>query len=260
VKALLLAAGLGTRLRPLTNSWPKCLMPIRGRPLLEYWLSILNKSSINDVLINRHHYAEIVEEFLQQSQFEGWVQSVYEKELLGTAGTLRKNAGFFQKDSLLMAHADNWCCCNFEDFISYHNHNRPDDTLITMMTFDCQNPTSCGIVELDDQNIVIGFHEKTKNPPGILANAAVYIIEPEVLNWIENNPKIDDFSTEVLPHFTGKIATWKNSHIHKDIGTIEMLQSAQQDKCEPPYWDASSSWQDKFDSHPIHEEITEKTI
>ena len=133
-----------------------------------------------------------------------------------------------------------------------------------MMTFDCQNPTSCGIVELDNQNIVVGFHEKVNNPPGTLANAAVYIIEPEVLKWVENNPKIDDFSIEVLPHFIGKIATWKNNQIHKDVGTIEMLQSAQQDSCSPPIWDADD-WQEKFNAHPIHNEITriaekEKTI
>ena len=133
------------------------------------------------------------------------------------------------------------------------------------MTFDCKNPTSCGIVELDDQDIVIGFHEKVKNPPGKLANAAVYIVEPEVLSWIESNSKIDDFSTEVLPHFIGKIATWKNNYIHKDIGTIEMLQSAQQDSCDPPIWDYSS-WQDKFSKQPIHNEmaatmrITGKTV
>ena len=256
MKALLLAAGLGTRLRPLTNSWPKCLMPIKGRPLLEYWLSILKQGSINNVLVNRHHHADIVEVFLQQPEYEGWVQSVYERELLGTAGTLRKNSDFFKQESLLIAHADNWCCCNFEDFISYHNHKRPANTLITMMTFDCQNPTSCGIVELDDQNIVIGFHEKVKNPPGKLANAAVYIIEPEVLSWIESNPTIDDFSTEVLPHFIGKIATWKNNKVHKDIGTIEMLLSAQQDNCELPHWSGIKGWQEKFSAHPIHKEIS----
>ena len=235
MKALLLAAGLGTRLRPLTNDWPKCLMPIKGRPLLEYWLSILKQNNINNVVVNRHHHAGIIEDFLQQKQFEGWVRSVYEKELLGTAGTLRNNA-------------------EFEDFIAYHNHERPTNTLITMMTFYCQNPTSCGIVELNDQGVVIGFHEKVKNPPGKLANAAVYIVEPEVLNWIENSSKIEDISTEVLPHFVGKIATWNNNNIHKDIGTIEMLQSAQQDDCISPIW-SSSVWQEKFSKHPIHKEI-----
>jgi len=263
MKALLLAAGLGTRLRPLTDSWPKCLMPIKGRPLLEYWLSVLKRHHIHDVLVNRHHHSEIVEDFLQQKKFKGWVQSVYEKELLGTAGTIRKNINFFINDSMLIAHADNWCCCDFKDFIIYHKHKRPVGTVMTMMTFDCQNPTSCGIVELGDQGVVIGFHEKVKNPPGRLANAAVYIIEPEVLRWIEQNPKASDFTTEVLFHFIGKIATWKNNDIHRDIGTIKMLQSAQQDSCNSHDLDVDNGWQKKFSKHPIHEEIiklTEKII
>jgi len=255
MKALLLAAGLGTRLRPLTNGWPKCLMPIKGRPLLEYWLYILKQQNIHDVLVNRHHHSEIVQEFLQQDKFKDWVRSVYEKELLGTAGTLRHNIDYFRNDSLLISHADNWCCCDFNDFVLYHNHKRPSGTVMTMMTFDCQKPSSCGIVELNAQDVVVAFHEKIINPPGRLANAAVYIVEPEVLKWIDQNPKVNDFSTEVLPHFIGKIAAWKNNNIHRDIGTIDMFQNAQQDDCDHQLWDDYNEWQDKYSKHPIHKEI-----
>jgi len=255
MRALLLAAGLGTRLRPLTNNWPKCLMPIKGRPLLEYWLSILKQQNISEVLINRHHHSEMVKGFIQQPQFNGWVKSVYEDRLLGTAGTLRKNADFFRDNTVLIAHADNWSCCDFEDFILYHNLKRPADTLITMMTFDCQNPSSCGVVEINSQGVVVGFHEKVESPPGKLANAAVYIIEPEVLQWIKNNLEANDFSTDVIPYFFGKIATWKNHNIHKDIGTIEMLKNAQLDICEPPIWGISNRWQEQFSKHSIHKEI-----
>ena len=246
MRALLLAAGLGTRLRPLTSHWPKCLMPIKKRPLLEYWLSILKQLNVEQVLVNTHYHSEIVEEFLQQPQFNKWVEPIYEKKLLGTAGTLRENSMFFNNDTLLVVHADNWCCCDFNEFISYHTDRRPKGTVITMMTFECQNPSSCGIVELDDQGVVIGFHEKVNNPPGKLANAAIYIIEAEVLKWIEQNITINDFSTEVLPNYIGKIATWKNGDIHKDIGTVEMLKSAQQDGCDPPIWSDDNDWQIKF--------------
>ena len=257
MKAMLLAAGLGTRLRPLTNNWPKCLMPIKGRPLLEYWLSNFKKQNIDEVLINMHHHSEIVKEFIQQPQFTGWVKSVYEEQLMGTAGTLRKNANFFYNNSIIIAHADNWCCCDFKDFIAFHNFSRPEGTLITMMTFDCSNPSDCGIVELDDQGIVVDFHEKIENPPGHLANAAVYIIEPEVLKWIEKHTNNNDFSTQVLPYFVGKIATWKNNDIHKDIGTIGMLKDAQLDNCDLPFWMTNNSWQEQFTKHLIHKEIKE---
>ena len=96
VRALLLTAGLGTRLRSLTDSWPKCLMPIGNRPLLEYWLETMFTVGIREVLINLHHHSKIVQEFLFRPRFEGWVQATYEKNLLGTAGTLRANRDFFQ--------------------------------------------------------------------------------------------------------------------------------------------------------------------
>ena len=254
-KALLLAAGLGTRLKPLTDIWPKCLMPIRGRPLLEYWLGILRKSGIDDVLVNTHHYSEYVVGFLQQSQFKDWVHSVYEEKLLGTAGTLRENADFFQNSTVMLAHADNWTCCDFSDFLHYHHNQRPRDTVMTMMTFTCPKPSTCGIVELDTNDIVVGFHEKVEKPPGNLANAAVYLIEAEIIEWIVNHPKVTDFSTEVLPQFIDKIATWENRKIHRDIGTIEMLKEAQMDECENQMWDENSSWQQDFLTNPIHKLI-----
>ena len=230
-KALLLAAGLGTRLSPLTDIWPKCLMPIKNRPLLEYWLGILHKVDIDNVLVNTHYYSVYVEDFLKQSHFKDWVHSVYEEKLLGTAGTLRKNADFFQDSTVMMTHADNCTCCDFSDFL-YHHNKRPKDTVMTMMTFTCPTPSSCGIIELNDSGIVVGFHEKVDNPPGRLANAAVYLIEPEVIEWIKNNPEITDFSTEVIPQFMGRISAWENKNIHRDVGTIETLKEAQMDKCE----------------------------
>ena len=88
IRALLLAAGGGTRLLPLTRNWPKCLMPIARRPLLEHWLCILRKSGIKDVLVNIHHHRHAVELFLSRPQFDGSVSRSYEPKLLGTAGTV----------------------------------------------------------------------------------------------------------------------------------------------------------------------------
>jgi mannose-1-phosphate guanylyltransferase len=240
MKALLLAAGLGTRLKPLTDIWPKCLMPIKGRPLLEYWLDTLQKLSINDVIVNTHYFSEYVKEFIEQTQFKNRVSITYEDKLLGTAGTIRKNIDFFQNDNVLLVHADNWTSCNFSDFLDYHYNQRPKGTVMTMMTFTCPNPSSCGIVELDDRGVVTKIYEKNKLPPGELANAAIYLLEPEVIKWIVDHPKITDFSTEVLPQFIGKIATWNNKYIHRDIGTFTELINAQKDST-PPLLNKSSN-------------------
>jgi len=253
-RALLLAAGIGSRLRPYTEHWPKCLMPIQGRPLLEYWFSTLQKMGIHNVLVNTHCHADIVLDFIQRPSFVGWVKPSYEKKLLGTAGTLRANKDFFKDHTILLVHADNLCCCDFSEFLNFHQNERPPGTSMTMMTFETPAPSTCGIVEVDVDGIVYGFYEKVSNPPGNLANAAVYLLEPEVIDWIMKNPEISDFSTEVLPYFSGKIATWKNESVHRDIGTIEMLRVAQKDDCLLPIW-PKDSWDKIFLTNPIHELI-----
>ena len=230
VRALILAAGYGTRLLPLTERWPKCLMPIAGRPLLEYWLEISRNMGADRVLINTHAHAEIVEEFILKNKFADGVLTSYEPTLLGTAGTLRKNKYFFNGFTIMMTHADNWCHCDFGDFLNAHLYRRPASCLMTMMTFKTDFPETCGIVETDQKGIVIGFHEKVSNPPGNQANAAVYLLEPEILEWVDVNRAVSDFSTEVIPKFLGRIATWRNENIHRDIGTLPALRAAQRDK------------------------------
>ena len=252
--ALLLAAGLGTRLRPYSENWPKCLMPIRNRPLLEYWFSLLQGVKIDNVLVNTHYHAEHVLEFLQRPSYIEWVKSVYEKELLGTAGTLRANRTFFKNKTVLLVHADNLCCCDFSRFMDFHHNKRPNGTIMTMMTFKTSKPSSCGIVETNNDGVVVGFHEKILNPPSDLANAAVYLIEPELIDWIIQHQEVSDFSTEVLPNFIGKIATWKNEDVLRDIGTIDMLKDAQNDECIVPPW-SNDIWSKKFSTNPIHQQI-----
>ena len=136
IRALLLASGMGTRLRPLTDEWPKCLMPIGKRPLLEYWLETLFSMKVYRVLVNLHHHSDIVQEFLNRPRFESWVEAIYEKNLLGTAGTLRANSNFFNNCTTLLVHADNWCQCYFPDFLDFHQFRRPDHCPLTMMTFE----------------------------------------------------------------------------------------------------------------------------
>lgn len=255
VAALLLAAGIGSRLQPLTEGWPKCLMPIGERPLLEYWLETLHRACIRHVLVNLHHHADAVERFLQRPRFAGWVASTYERELLGTAGTLHANRTFFAGYTVLLAHADNWCQCDFEAFLNYHADQRPSHCPITMMTFDTDIPETCGIVEIDPNGVVLAFHEKVTNPPGYRANAAVYLLEPTVFDWLNQHPDCTDFSTQVLPQFIGRIATWHNAGVHCDIGTPEKLWQVQADPKPPPHWAEPDDWQSFFAVHPVHDKL-----
>lgn len=227
MKTLLLAAGLGTRLRPITNTIPKCLVPINGKPLLEYWLENLSKFGITEFLINTSYLYNQVEDFIKNSQYKKNTTLIHEVELLNTGGTLLSNKDFFNDEPFMLVHADNLSFCNFNDFIDAHK-NRPKYTEITMMLFKSDNPSSCGIVQLDENHVVQKFYEKVENPPSNLANGAVYICEPSVLEFLESiNKKDIDFSNEVLPHYMGKINTFMNNNYHRDIGSIESYAVSQ---------------------------------
>jgi mannose-1-phosphate guanylyltransferase len=252
MKALLLAAGLGTRLQPITYYWPKCLMPIQGRPLLEYWLESLRKLKLEQVWVNGHYKSEAVKGFLDQPQFSDWVSYIEEPKLLGTAGTFRNLSEELQGATVMLVHADNLCQCDLQSFLNSHR-NRPSSTLITMMTFRTETPMSCGIVEIDERGIVLELHEKVDDPPGNLANAAVYILEPEIMSWLKQQPDfVSDFTTQVLNCFIGKINTWENTNVHRDIGNQESLIAAQSD----PVFNQDfphSHWQKQFEEHSIHQ-------
>lgn len=229
MRALLLAAGLGTRLRPLTNHVPKCLVPIHGRPLLDYWLEMLLADGVEEVLINTHYMAPVVRDFLRQSTWIDKVTLVHEEYLYGTGGTVLKNRAFFREEEFLVAHADNLTIFDARAFARCHAA-RPRGTDMTMMVFETDVPESCGIVELDAQGVVQAFHEKVKNPPGNLANAAVYILEPAVLDMMASlGSEQIDFSTEVIPHFLGRICTYRNAQYHRDIGNLDSWMAANKD-------------------------------
>jgi mannose-1-phosphate guanylyltransferase len=226
LRVLLLAAGLGTRLRPLTDTIPKCLVPIHGKPLLGYWLSMLHDADVYPILVNLHYLPEKVREYIGTSGFKQIVSTVYEEKLLGTGGTLLRNRAFFDQSPLMLVHADNLSRFDVDAFIDSHR-TRPPGCEITMMTFRTPAPEFCGVVELDERGVVQAFHEKVPNPPGNLANGAVYILEPSIFHFLGSLGKnVIDFSTEVLPCYIGRIFTFHNDEFHMDIGTMESYEIA----------------------------------
>jgi len=185
MRALLLAAGYGSRLKPITDTTPKCLVPINGKRLIDYWLEQLTKAGIERFLINTHYLNDKVEKYIESSKFADSNDIFYENKLLLTAGTIVAKKDFFKNKAFMLVHADNLSICNFTDFINAHK-NRPMGTEITMMIFRTDNPKSCGIVEVDKNGVVYDFHEKKQDQPSSLANAAVYIVEPSVIDYIES--------------------------------------------------------------------------
>lgn len=202
------------------------MVPIQGKPLLGYWLEMLGDAGVGPILINLHYFADVVRAYLQAGHFSKSISTVYETRLLGTAGTLLKNRDFFGQEPFMLVHADNLSRFDVKAFIQRHA-SRPRGCEMTMMTFKTSEPKSCGIVALDEHGVVKSFHEKVPDPPGDLANGAVYILEPSVFKLLESLGKeIIDFSTDVLPHFIGRIFTFHNGVYHRDIGTMESYEAA----------------------------------
>ncbi len=228
-QAILLAAGFGTRLKPLTDKIPKCLIPINGVPLLDIWLQQLSRVGIERFFINTHYMAGSVVDFVQNHELAEKIVLFHEPNLLGTAGTVRAIVSKFnlQDETLLVAHADNLCLCSWQDFIAMQ---QCEDHILTMMAFETDSPRSCGILEVDGNSMLRQFHEKVAEPPGNLANAAVYIFKPAVLQLLDSlDASENDLSINVLPKLIGKIKVWPTDGYLRDIGTPESYQQAQID-------------------------------
>ena len=227
IKTILLAAGLGTRLRPLTYHTPKCLVEINGKPLLGYWLSKLNKLGCNEVLINTHYLNEQVERYLSQVSFENMkITTSYEKKLLGTAGTLLNNIDFYRDSIGLLIHADNFTNDPLNEFVNTHIA-KPKDCLFTMLTFQTDNPSSCGIVKKDKSGRIISFFEKPREHIGNCANGALYAFNNDFLDYINQiQGPINDFSIDIIPSVVGKIHSYHTDSVYLDIGNYDAYAKA----------------------------------
>jgi mannose-1-phosphate guanylyltransferase len=221
MRALLLAAGLGTRLRPITETVPKCLVTVGREVLLDMWLRRLSEIGVDRVLVNLHHLGDVVRQHIASSTWSDFVEFVDEPVLLGTAGTLVANKSFFQGEDGLLVHADNYCTASLDEFIAAH-HARPEGCTMTMMTFEASHPRECGIVTTDARGVMITFDEKPANPLGSIANAAVYVLSPELYGPLNG---VSDFSTEVVAQLADRVYTWPSDGDLVDIGTLDRYRT-----------------------------------
>ena len=176
-KALILAGGLGTRLRPLTDAIPKCLLPIGGRTLLDYWVECLVEAGISEARINTHAHAGLVREHIRSVNSAGRLRLAesYEPELLGSAGTVAANADLADGvDEIVIIYADNLSDIDLRPLLAFHRqHGDP----LTMVLFRAPNPRACGIAELDGEGRIVSFVEKPERPTSDLANAGLYVVD-----------------------------------------------------------------------------------
>jgi len=183
VRAFLLAAGRGTRLRPLTDKMPKCLVPIGGKPLLQHWLEALNRAGIKEALVNTHWLHEEVNRFAEKwDHSKVKLKTVFEPTLLGSAGTIATNAEWAgDASAVLIIYADNFPNMDLNDIISFHINGR---NIMTLGVFKSPTPERCGIIEISSDGKPVSFIEKPKSPKSDLAAAGLYVISTGVIKTI----------------------------------------------------------------------------
>jgi mannose-1-phosphate guanylyltransferase len=225
MKAFLLAAGNGTRLRPITDTIPKCLVPICGVPMLKIWLEVCRKAGVSEVMVNLHSHAEVVRSWLNDDKGRG-IQVLLSEEstLLGSAGTVASNRDWVSSDSCFwIFYADVLTNANLGSMLEFHNSRRPAATL---GLYQVPDPCRCGIVAFDEQGIVREFVEKPARPTSSWAFSGVMIGTPQLLDHIPARLPVD-LGFDVLPQLVGKMLAYPISDFLLDVGTLENYRAAQ---------------------------------
>lgn len=232
MKAILLAAGRGERLKPLTDTVPKCLVKIGGRPLLQYWLDICEHSGFESVLVNGFYLADQVENFLTSivDQYKMKIEFVRENRLHGTGGTVLKHRKFVEGDDFFMfCHADNFTDIRMNSFIEFHRNCGAE---LSVALFRTSVPKQCGIAEeIADDGRILRFVEKPNEAKTDLASAAVFLASPTVFDAFPEK-EIIDFSKEVLPKFQGQMYGFPIDGFNIDVGTPDNYRLANRKSTE----------------------------
>jgi len=226
VKAFLLAAGIGSRLRPITDKTPKCMLVIDDRPLLDIWLDAFARAGIDEVLVNLHHLPDVVRDHLAARTGPPAVRLVFEPELLGSAGTLAANRRWVGSEEMFLAcNADNLTDFDVRSLIDAH---RRSGAVATLTVFHSECPSAGGVVELDPTGTVIGFEEKPSEPVSDLTNAGMYAFHPSVLEQIGDAPPMD-IGYDLLPKLVGHARAVLVEGYFRDVGTVEAYRLARQE-------------------------------
>jgi mannose-1-phosphate guanylyltransferase / phosphomannomutase len=238
MKAMILAAGEGTRLRPLTLETPKPLLSVNGVPLLSYILTWLGNNGISEVAINLCYFGDKIKDFINDgSRFRMKVTYSEEASPLGTAGGVKKIAHFFD-GTFVVVYGDNLTDFDLSSMIKFHRQKK---AAVTMAAFRPPDPSQVGMLDIDKDGRITRLIEKPKNTnagaPGFkssgLANAAVYVLEPEVLGYIPEGT-VSDFAYDVFPKLIADGARVFGYPLQPDdyfidIGSIKSYQCVNED-------------------------------
>jgi mannose-1-phosphate guanylyltransferase len=229
MKAYMPAAGLGSRLKPLTDETPKCLVEIAGKPLLAWWMDLFRFHNVSEVLINTHHHREQVRSFIARHNKENrlpLLREAYEETLLGSGGMILANRDFVKgEEAFFICYADNLTQIDLTALRAFHLQRGP---ILTIALSPSNTPKQAGIVSLDESGVVTKFEERPKNPASNLANAGVYVAGQGIFDYFPQGGFID-FAADVLQKLAGRMYGYPVQEYHLDIGTPANLRKAEED-------------------------------
>jgi NDP-sugar pyrophosphorylase family protein len=225
---MILAAGEGTRLRPLTLTLPKPMVPVAHTPLLVRTVELLRSQGVCELAVNLYHKPEAI-----RAHFGTALTYSDETELLGTAGGVKRLEGFLDT-TFAVLYGDNLYDFALEPLVRFH---RESGALATIATFETPNPTACGLVVTDSAGRVTRFQEKPRAEEVFTntANAGVYILEPEVLASIPAGVACDfgkDIFPALLERAPGRVVALPLKGYLRDTGTPENYRQANWDLLE----------------------------
>ena len=227
MRAMVMAAGLGTRLRPLTYEVPKPLVPVANRPIMEHVLRLLARHGLGEVIANLHWFPDTVRDRFGDGSAAGVELTYrYEPELLGTAGGVRNVRDFFGSEQFLVMAADPLTDIDLGDLVQAH---RSHGGMATLAVKRVPNVREYGVVITGADGRVQGFQEKPDPAEALsdLASCMIYVLEPEIFDHFPDNSVVD-FALDVFPALLDHDVPF---HVHEtdaywnDVGSIrEYLQ------------------------------------
>jgi NDP-sugar pyrophosphorylase family protein len=227
MKAMVMAAGLGTRLRPLTDFLPKPMMPVANRPVLHHLLNLLHRHDVREVGINVHAFPGLIQAYFGDGSSLGMtIEWSHEDELLGTAGGTKKLEEFWGGETILITSGDG---LHDVDVTALLGHHRRTGALATLTVKPVSDPSAYGVVILDRDTRVRGFQEKPTRDEARsdLANCGIYVIEAELLDRIPADT-FHDFGTDVWPALVAaseEVYAYTTMAYWNDVGDLNELRN-----------------------------------
>jgi len=225
MQVVILAGGLGTRLRPLTYQIPKPLVPVHGKPFLEYQLELLKKHGLKDVILCVGYLGNKIKDYFGKGEKIGLDLSYsFEEKPLGTGGAL-KNAQNILEDEFLLMNGDTFLDFDYQDLISYFYKQKKMET---MVVFKNQPKIMLNNVTINDRNKVINYNKKMEGKANCV-DAGIQIFRKSVLDFIPENEKIslEEKIFPILIKNKEMIAFPVNQRFY-DIGTFKQLKKFNQ--------------------------------